>query len=241
MIPRGGLMPRVAVDVRCRQRQLHQLADQLDLLAQAADVLEGDIERAFRNMAVVIVEDHLGGLVHDAHGVRHLVDLVGRSGMRVGERHVEHRTDAGGRPRRHQLALDVRHQVVRHGDVDRRIELDALDRADLRGLDLDRFIEMRLDGLAHKTIEPDDAGAAVGVLRRVEPHQDAAAALGGDPHDRVGGDAELRHQGAVEADHEPRAVAELVGQVVHAGMNVSTSAVGVGAVIGMRAVVHDAS
>ena len=50
----------VAIDVRVRERELHQLADQLDLLAQAADVLEGDVEGAVGQMAVVIVEDDLG-------------------------------------------------------------------------------------------------------------------------------------------------------------------------------------
>ena len=46
----------MAIDVRVFERQLHQLADELDLLAQAADVLEGDVEGAVRHMAVVIVD-----------------------------------------------------------------------------------------------------------------------------------------------------------------------------------------
>ena len=48
--------------------------------------------------------------------------------MRFRERHVEHRADADRRARLAQDLLDVRHEVVRHRDVDRRIELDALDR-----------------------------------------------------------------------------------------------------------------
>jgi hypothetical protein len=42
--------PEVAVDVGIFERQLHQLADQLDLLVQAPDILEGDVEGAVRNM-----------------------------------------------------------------------------------------------------------------------------------------------------------------------------------------------
>jgi hypothetical protein len=67
---------------------------------------------------------------------------------------------------------------MRHRDVDRGIELDALYRPRLCRLDVDGFVEMGLERLAHKTIEPHRAGAAVGIQRRIEPHQDAAAAVG---------------------------------------------------------------
>jgi len=109
------------------------------------------------------------------------------------------------------------HQVVRHGDIDRGIEFDAFDGADRGGLDLDRFVEMRLERLPHQSIEPDDAAVEIVRLRRFEPHQDAAATLGRNPHDGVGADAQLLHQGAIEADHQPRAVAELIGEMIHAG------------------------
>ena len=83
----------VAVDLRMRERQLHQLADQLDLLVQAADVLEGDVERAVRQMRVVILQRDLGRLVDDARAVGDVLDLVGRAGVRLGEGDVEHRAD----------------------------------------------------------------------------------------------------------------------------------------------------
>ncbi len=60
----------MAIDVRVRERQLHQLADELDLLVQAADVLEGDVEGAVRQMAVVIVERRPRSFVDDAGAVR---------------------------------------------------------------------------------------------------------------------------------------------------------------------------
>ena len=40
----------MAIDMRIFERQLHQLADQLDLLVEAAHVLEGDVEGAVGNM-----------------------------------------------------------------------------------------------------------------------------------------------------------------------------------------------
>ncbi len=40
----------MAIDVRVFERQLDQLADQLDLLVEAADVLEGDVEGAVRDV-----------------------------------------------------------------------------------------------------------------------------------------------------------------------------------------------
>ena len=64
----------VAIDLRVRERELHQLADQLDLLVQAADVLERHIERAVRQMRVVILQDDLGGLVDNAGAVRDVLD-----------------------------------------------------------------------------------------------------------------------------------------------------------------------
>ena len=65
----------VAVDLRMRERELHQLADQLDLLAQAADVLEGDVERAVRQMRVVILQRDLGRFVDNAGAVGDVLDL----------------------------------------------------------------------------------------------------------------------------------------------------------------------
>src|SRR5262249_26306581 len=90
---------------------------------------------------------------------------------------------------------------------------------------------------AHEAVEPDHTGAAIILERRIEPRQDAAAALGRDPHDRVGGDAELSHQRAVEPDRKPRAVAKLVGEMIDAGMDVRAPAVGM-RVMMMRTVVH---
>src|SRR5262249_13020637 len=103
--------------------------------------------------------------------------------------------------------------------------------------DLDRFVEMRLQGLAHETIEPNDAGIEIAGLRRVEAHQDAAAARGGGTHDGVGAKPRLLHQRAVEPGHQKRAVAEIVGQVIDAGMDVNASAMRVVPVM-MRAIVH---
>ena len=94
-----------------------------------------------------------------------------------------------------------------------------LHRPDLGVLDVDGLVEMRLERLPHEAVEPHDAGAAVGVQRRIEPHQDAAAAVGRDPHDGVGGDAQRLHQRAVEADREPRALAGVAGEMIDAGVD----------------------
>ena len=228
----------MAVDVRVFERQLHQLAHQLDLLVEAADVLEGDVEGAVRNMLVVIVEHHLGLFVDDAGPLRHLVDLVGGAGMGIRERDVEHRAGAGGRAALDQDFLQVRDQIMRHRDIDRRQQLDALDRADRRGLDLDRFIEMRLEGLAHEPVEPHDAGAGIGLERRIEPRQHAAAAFGGEAHHRVGRDPELAHQDAVQPDAEPGAGARRTGQMVDARMHMHAPAMDMGLGAGVRIGVH---
>ena len=76
------------------------------------------------------------------------------------------------------------------------------------------------------------------VERRIEPRQDAAPALGRDPHDRVGRDAELLHQRGVEPDRQPRAVAEFVGEMIDAGVDVRAPAMCVAVVVMMRTVVH---
>ena len=60
----------MAVDVRIFERKLHQLADELDLLAQAAHVLEGDVEGAVRQVRVVVVEHDLGRFIDDARARR---------------------------------------------------------------------------------------------------------------------------------------------------------------------------
>ncbi len=85
----------------------------------------------------MIVEHDLGRLVHDAGPVRDLVDLVGGAGMGVRERDVEHRAGAGGRLVLDQDLLEMRHQIMRHRDVDRRQQFDALDRRDGCAFDLD--------------------------------------------------------------------------------------------------------
>jgi hypothetical protein len=127
----------MAIDVRILERQLHQLAHQLDLLVEAADVLEGDVESAVRNMRVVIVEHYLGRLVHDAGPVRDLVDFVAGAGVGAGERDVEHRAYAGGRAALHQNFFQMRKEIMRHRDIDGRQQLDALDRRHRRAFDLD--------------------------------------------------------------------------------------------------------
>src|SRR5262249_35012407 len=80
------------------------------------------------------------------------------------------------------------------------------------------------------------ASAGIGLERRIEPRQNAAPTLGRDPHDCIGGNAELCHQRAVEPDRQARAVAELVGEMIDAGMDVRAPAVAVRVV--MRAIVH---
>ena len=52
---------------------------------------------------------------------------------------------------------------MRERDVDRGAQLDAFDRAQLRLLDLDFFVEMRLQRLAHETVEPHHAAVEVGI------------------------------------------------------------------------------
>ena len=96
---------------------------------------------------------------------------------------------------------------------------------------------MRLERLPHEAVEPHDAGAAVGIERRIEPRQDAAAAVGRDAHDGVGGDAERLHQRAVEADRQPRALAGLAREMIDAGVDMDATAVAVRAVL-VRAIVH---
>ena len=189
----------------------------------------------------MIVEHHLGLLVNDAGAVRDLVDFVGGARMGVRERDVQHRAGTGGRAALHQDLLEVRHQIMRHRDVDRGQELDALDRCRACGFDLDRFVEMRLEGLAHEPVEPHDPGPGIRVERRIEPRRDAAPALGRDPHDGIGRDSKLLHQGAVEPNAQARAGADRAGQMIYAGMHMRTPAVGVG--IGMRIgdVVHGAT
>src|SRR5207237_3679812 len=93
---------------------------------------------------------------------------------------IKHRADAGRRPARDQDLLDMRNEVVRHRDVDRGIEFDPLDRAAPCGLDLDRFIEVSLERLAHETVEANDSGVAIALDGRIKARQDAAAAFGGD-------------------------------------------------------------
>ena len=88
-------------------------------------------------------------------------------------------------------------------------------------LDLDRFVEMRLERLAHEAVEPHHAGREIARQRFVEPRQDAAPALGRDAHDGADGGAELLHQRGVEADREPRRVGEFVCEVVDAGVDVA--------------------
>ncbi len=131
----------------------------------------------------------------------------------------------------------MRHEVVRHGDVDCRVELDPLDRPDLGPLDLHLLVEMRLQRLPYKAVEPHRAGAAVGLERRIEPRQHAAPAVGRDPHNGVDCDAERLHQRAVEANGEPDALAEIVGEMVDGGVNMDAPAVGMGAVL-VGAIVH---
>ena len=127
----------MAIDVRVFERQLHQLTHQLDLLVEAADVLEGDVEGTVRNMRVVIVEHDLGRLVHDAGTVRNFMDFVGGAGVRAGERDVKHRAHAGGRAVLHQNLLEMRKEIMRHRDIDGRHQFDALDWRHRRTFDLD--------------------------------------------------------------------------------------------------------
>ena len=235
--PARRIDAEMAVDLRVRERKLHQFADQLDLLVQAADVLEGDIERAVRHVRIVILERDLGGVADNARTVGDVLDLVGRAGVRFGEGDVEHRADRDRRARLAQHLLDVRHEVVRHRDVDRGVELDALDRLGVGRLDVDGFVEVRLERLPHEAIEPYGAGAAVGLHGRIEPHQHAAAAVGRQADDRVGGDAQRRHQGGVQADRQPRALPGITGEMIDGGVNVEATAVAVSAVL-VRAVVH---
>src|SRR3954464_8883853 len=97
--------------------------------------------------------------------------FVGRAGVRIREGDVEHGADAGGGLVGDQRLLQVRRQVVRHRDVDGRQQFDPLDGRDLRVLDLDRFIEVRLERLPHESIQADNAGVQVAVERRIEPRQ----------------------------------------------------------------------
>jgi hypothetical protein len=124
---------------------------------------------------------------------------------------------------------------VRHRDVDGGVELDTLHRPRVGVLDVDGFVEVGLERLPHEAVEPYGAGAAVGIHRRIEPHQDAAAAVGREAHDGVGGGAQRLHQRAVEADREPRALAGVAGEMIDAGVDMDATAVG--AVL-VRALVH---
>ena len=132
----------------------------------------------------------------------------------------------------------MRNQIMRHRNIDGRQQLDAPDRVDRSALDLDRFIEMRLEGLAHEAIEPHDAGPGVALERRIEPRQHAAAALGGEAHHRVGRDPELSHQDAVEPNAEPGAGAGRTRQMVHARMHMRPPAMDMGLGPGVRIGVH---
>src|ERR1043166_9380597 len=129
----------------------------------------------------------------------------------------------------------MRHEVVRHRHIDGRVELDALERTDVGRFDFDLFVEMGLERLTHETGEPHDAGALIRVERRIEASQNAPPAFGRNPHDGVRGDAELAHHRAIETDREPRAVAEFVREMIHAGVDVGPRAV---PVVVMRGVVH---
>ena len=109
----------MAIDVWIFERELDEFANELDLLAQAADVLEGNVEGALRQVRVVIVEHDLGRFIDDARAIRHLVDFVGSAGVRIGERDVEHRPDARRRAALDHGTLEMRHEIVRHRDIDR--------------------------------------------------------------------------------------------------------------------------
>ena len=169
--------------------------------------------------------------VDDAGAVRDFVNLVGRAGLRLRKCDVEHGADARGRTALDQHLLEMRHEIVRHRDVDRGEQFDPLHRPEFRRLDLDRLVEMRLEGLAHEAVEPHGAGVEVAVERRLEPRQDAAAALGGDAHDGANLGCELLHQRGVELDRQPCAVAVFVGEMIDAGVDVVAPAVRVGTVL----------
>src|SRR3954468_484435 len=97
---------------------------------------------------------------------------------------------------------------------------------------------MCLERLAHEAIEADHAGCGVVLKGWIEPRQNAAPAFGRDSHDRVGLDAELLHQRTVEPDRQPRAVAELVGEMIDAGVPVGAAAVRAAGAMLIRTLVH---
>ena len=113
-----------------------------------------------------------------------LLDLVGRAGMRIGEGDVEHRADRwpACAPRTSTfLMCGTRSCAIETSTAG--LSSMRLTGPSLGLLDLDGFVEMRLQRLPHEAVEPHDAGAAVGIERRIEPRQDAAAAVGRDAHD----------------------------------------------------------
>src|SRR5262245_55204450 len=96
---------------------------------------------------------------------------------------------------------------------------------------------MRLQRLTHKTVEPDDAGALVGIHRRGEGNDDAAAAVGGDAHKGFGREAKLLHQRRVEPHRQPRAVAEFIRQMIDSRMHMGKAPMAMAAVR-MAYVIH---
>jgi len=80
-----------------------------------------------------------------------------------------------------------------------------------RLLDLDRLVQVRLERLAHKAVEPHHAGRKVVRARLVEPRQHAAPALGAIR--TVAPAATPSSASAREsADREPRRVGKLVAR-----------------------------
>ena len=120
----------------------------------------------------------------------------------------------------------MRRQVVSHRHVDGGQQLQLLQRPELRRLDLDILVEMRLQRLPDEAVEADDLGAGVRRARLAQPRDDRAAAVGGDAHEVAGADAHDAHQIGVELDRQLRAQRLLVGEVVDVGVRM--------AAVGMR-------
>ncbi len=109
---------------------------------------------------------------------------------------------------------------MRQRHIDSGKQFHALDRRILQRLDFNRLVEMGLDRLAHKTIEPDEPFASIGFQRCVEPSRHAAAAVGRKPNEIVLLQAEFHHHIGIETNAQPRAGAERTRQMIDAHMGV---------------------
>ena len=138
---------------------------------------------------------------------------ISDAGRRVAKGRIHNRIPPKRSPVGDEAFGKVLDQTVGGADVDRRHQRQAFELRDgADGLDFDRLIDLRLGGRTQKTVEADEAAAAILLVLVADTRGNwISGCFGADQYDFIEPKLVLVHHGGVDVDEAPAGEARDLG------------------------------